>query len=197
MERCTDATKLQIGAGFYISLATAILIVPIQWVASWLIAAAAHELGHYLAVLACKHKVYSVMIGCHGAIMETESLGRDEWICALAGPACGLALLSVASWFPKIAICGAVQSAFNLMPIATMDGGRIFIGLLRFFIPNPIAEKISSAASYLMLMIIFAIGLFLFVFCNMGILPLVIGAGLAIKFIKIKFPCKDGSLRVQ
>lgn len=189
--------RLRIEAVFYIALALAILVLPIQWVVSWLIAAAVHELGHFFAILACKRKVFSVTVGCRGAIMETEPLERDEWKCALAGPACGLALLVISPWFPRIAICGAVQSVFNLMPITTMDGGRILLGLLRHCLPDRLAEKTASAVSGLFLFLFSAAGVILTAVYKMGILPLLLSVGLSSKFIKIKFPCKDGPLRVQ
>jgi hypothetical protein len=49
----------------------------------------------------------------------------------VAGPAGSFLLLFVARWLPLVAICGFIQGSYNLLPLGTMDGGRVVACLLR------------------------------------------------------------------
>jgi len=193
----SEGLKLRIGGGFYLVLAVALLILPIQWVLSWMIAAAIHEVGHFVAIYLCGFRVYSVYIGCNGATMETENLGKFEGICALAGPAAGMILLFLSVWVPKIAVCGFIQSVFNLMPIATMDGGRVVSSVLSFVFPDIVAANILQAISYITLSVVFVVIVIISWKYKLGTVPLFLAFGLISRALKIKFPCKDGLLRVQ
>ena len=122
-----SANKLPItvSSGAFISLSLALLILPFDWVIAWFLAAFVHELFHYGAIRLCGASVYEIRIGPFGAMMETEPLsGIQELFGAVAGPVGGLTLLLTARWLPRLAICGLLQSVFNLLPIAPLDGSR-------------------------------------------------------------------------
>ena len=103
-----------------------LVTVPLPWLVSAWVAGFLHELCHLLALILTGAPVHSIRIGFRGAIIETGSLDSEkELLCAAAGPLCSLFLLLLIRHFPRLALCGAVQGIFNLLPVYPMDGGRI------------------------------------------------------------------------
>ena len=105
-------------------------------------ACALHELGHYGAVLLWGGQVAALRLTCVGAEMVLSArrpLSRwgEVW-AALAGPAVNLLLaLGSARLAPALGeglfLFSGVNlalAAFNLLPIARLDGGRALRGLL-------------------------------------------------------------------
>ena len=111
-----------------------LLTLPLRWLGAALIAAAVHEAGHYLSVLLGGGTVNNMKVGPAGAVMEVSGLTeRCELICLLAGPAAGLMTMMFINRFPLIALCGAIQSIYNLLPIYPLDGGRIMRLIIQKF----------------------------------------------------------------
>lgn len=111
--------------GFWLVLALMVLLFPAEVAAGTVLAAAVHELGHILAIRATGGRVRRLVLRTGGASLETDPMGPEqELLCALAGPAAGL--MTVAAWrvFPALALAGMVQTAFNLLPVYPLDGGR-------------------------------------------------------------------------
>ena len=126
--------NIKVDVGFYLIIASAVLVIPLKLLLGWLIAVAVHELCHYLALRFCNVEVYKLRICVRGVIMDTAPMDNyKELICALAGPLGGLSLLLLRHWMPFAAICGFVHSCYNLLPVPPLDGGRalrcIFLGL--------------------------------------------------------------------
>ena len=130
---------------FYILLSAMILILPLKWLLAAIIAAAIHELFHIAAIRACKGKVSSIAFyGNMGNISVSALSYTSELICALAGPVGGLCLLSVARWFPRIAVCAVLQSLYNLLPVYPLDGGRALRCGIKLFMQEDLADKIAK-----------------------------------------------------
>ena len=112
-------------------LALLVLTLPLNWLLAAMMAAAFHELCHYLAILALGGRVAKLRLGAGGAVMEVSALtpGR-EILAALAGPTGGLLLSLLWPRFPRIVLCALVQSFFNLIPVRPLDGGRALYGML-------------------------------------------------------------------
>lgn len=109
----------------FLLLALALLILPFRWLLALLLAGTVHELGHYVALRVCGIQVSHFKIGIGGARMSVGAMGRwQELLCALAGPISGLCLVIFARWLPRTAICAVIQSAYNLLPVYPLDGGR-------------------------------------------------------------------------
>ena len=106
-------------------LAGLMMLLPIPLVFAAMAAACFHELCHLAALKLLGHPVFGVELGPLGARIVTEELEPlDELTCALAGPLGALLLLFVARWVPLVALFAVAHSAWNLIPLYPMDGGR-------------------------------------------------------------------------
>ena len=96
---------------FFLCLSFLLLIIPVKWLLSWLIAAALHELFHILALKVCGFQIRMICVGAFGAKIETDAeYGFRSILCALAGPLAGFLLLLFLRKIPMIALCGLFQS---------------------------------------------------------------------------------------
>lgn len=169
-----------------IILALAVLILPLQWIFAVVLAAAFHELCHYLAVKACGGEIHRLSVGISGARMEVTGLSEmQELLCALAGPAGGLLLLLFARWLPRTAVCAAFQSLFNLIPVYPLDGGRALRCCLDRIMPDK-TERICLWIRQLCLAGIALLGLYGTVILRLGLLPMGLSA-----MIFVKIACKQ------
>ena len=112
--------------GFWIVLALMVLLFPLRFLAGVLLAAAVHELGHLWAIRLTGGRVRRIRLHGGGACIEASPMEPGKEIfCALAGPMTGA--LTVLAWriFPELAMAGAVQTVFNLLPVYPLDGGRV------------------------------------------------------------------------
>lgn len=100
--------------------------------ATVLLAAVIHELGHCLVLRRLGARVTGLRIGVFGAVLETDGRALSyggELLAVLAGPVanllCALALVALGGsrWAVPIgahlALC-----AFNLLPVRPLDGGK-------------------------------------------------------------------------
>ena len=165
--------KISVLPGFYISVAISLLIFPIPWVLAWITAAGIHELFHIAALYLCGYPVYCLRIGALGAQIESDvQPGVSMALCALAGPLAGLLLLLVLQRFPRIALCGLVQSAGNLLPVLPLDGGRGVYGILLKVFKEERAEKVFRIMEGIALIAVLVIALYGTIRWNLGIAPL-------------------------
>ena len=103
-----------------------VLLFPVRFLLGVVLAAFIHETGHILAIRLTGGRILSVQLHAFGARIEAVPMepGRAA-ICALAGPAAGALTLFAWRWFPELTLAGLVQTAFNLLPIYPLDGGRV------------------------------------------------------------------------
>ena len=174
-----------------------LLTLPLNWLASALAAAAFHELCHAAAIMLLGGRIWSIRIGAGGAVMETEPLeSGKELICALAGPAGSLLLVTLFRIFPRIAVCALVQAAFNLLPVFPLDGGRALRCMLVRFCPKQ-ASKIAAWTKWGVLSILAGLALTAAFRWKLGMLPLAAVWVLAMKAFLRKRPCKPARFGVQ
>ena len=117
--------RIETEGGFWLWLLLMLLLFPVPVVAGVLLAAAAHEWGHLLAIRLSGGVVLRIELHAGGARIVTAPMEpKEEVFCALAGPIAGG--LTVFAWrvFPELAVAGLVQTVFNLLPIYPLDGGR-------------------------------------------------------------------------
>ena len=123
---------------------------------SLLLAAAVHELGHYLALRIQGVPVTGLRLSPWGAVMDCRrnvlSYG-GELLALLAGPGANLALsaaLCLAPRPPEALIgAGLVLGGFNLLPLRRLDGGEALRCALTFLLGPERGEGIAAAVSRL------------------------------------------------
>lgn len=165
-----------------LSLALALLVLPLRWLLAWALAAGVHELCHWLAVSACGGEVRWLALGPGGAEMAVSGLSRGkELLCALAGPMGALLVLPLARWMPAVAVCAVFQSACNLLPLYPLDGGRALrCGMLMLF-PEKAALGICGAVAIFCLAMIWLGALYAVFVLKLGLMPLVLALMLQMK----------------
>lgn len=192
MKKC----RIQFRPGFYIFLAFAILLIPVKWLAAWFVAAVIHEVFHILALRICGCSIDAIELGLTGASIHTNDLsGLKMTVCALSGPIGGLLLLFLIRITPRIALCGAIQSLYNLIPVYPLDGGRAVRGVAEHFWHEPYTERFLCLWENTVLVLLAVLSLWAAIKLRLGLFPAVC-AGLLL-YRKKKIPCKDCRLRVQ
>ena len=174
------------------------LAVPLDWVISGIIAACVHESCHILGVLLCMGRICSVRIGTRGAVLDgTPMEPPRELLCILAGPAGSFALLLFWEYCPKVALCGAVQGAFNLLPVYPLDGGRALLCMAGLLFSPETAAGICMVVRYLFAAALLLLGITGIFVYDLGVFPVLAMVFFLYKAAFGKIPCNGGDLAVQ
>ena len=175
-----------------------LLAVPLRWLCAWSLAAVIHEAFHCLALWICGKRVDYICIDWKGAQIHTEDLSPWEvTVCTLAGPVGSLLLLLSVRAFPKFTVCILLQSAFNLLPISSFDGGRAMRGIRSCVLSQSWVEKICNCVERV-LFVALILGSFVLIFSlKLGLLPIFVPLVIATKRKIIKIPCKCRFHKVQ
>ena len=167
-------TSVQILPGFFLAAAVAILLIQLPWLFAWVLAAAVHEAFHLLAVIVFRYSVISITVGAAGAKIETNMpQGLQMTACALAGPIGGLLLLFLLRLTPRLALCGLIQSLYNLLPLCHLDGGRALYGLLTALLQPDTARQITVIVERVIIFLLIVVALYAAFVLRLGIIPLV------------------------
>lgn len=157
--------------------AALLLLLPLNWLFAAFFAAAAHEAGHWLAITLCGCRVDRIRIGCRGIQLEAVLPGPgQELLCAAAGPAVSFALLLLSHVFPRLAVCGFFQGAFNLLPVFPLDGGRIVHCLLQGILPSK-ADRITEVSGWVVTGLLLLAALAGLLWLRLGYVPLLCWIG--------------------
>lgn len=120
-----------------------LFVVPLRWILAAGTAAMVHELGHILAVWALDGEILSLTMHPSGMVLECSPFSAARQILAsLAGPAGGLMLLFLLPRFPLIALCGTVQSLWNLLPVGNSDGKNVLRCVLHLHLSGERTERV-------------------------------------------------------
>lgn len=163
-------------------LAAMLLLVPLEWIAASVFAAAFHEVCHYAAIRILTGTSAKVRLLSYAAHMPLPLMGAGrEVACALAGPIGGLCLLFFARWMPRLAICAAIQSVYNLLPVYPLDGGRALRCGLAMLLPPDRATKICAIMETACKACIFCLAIYGCIWLKLGLFPLLLALLLLIR----------------
>ena len=183
MPNSRNGWHIRISASACILAAMLLLILPLQWIVAALAAAAVHELFHIGAVYLCGGQIWEFRIQGSGARMCAAGLSPGKNIfCSLAGPLGGLTLLLFLKWIPRTAICAAFQSAYNLLPVRPLDGGRAMHSLLHWIFPRS-AERLCRYTEWGCVTVVFLFALYCAIFLKLGLMPIFLAIAL---YLRIK-----------
>ena len=190
--------KVSVSTDFLFFLAIAVLFIPANWLGAWILALTVHELFHYIALKICGGTIIGVRIDRRGVIMEAQpmSLGKEAF-CAYAGPVGALIILPFARYVPRTAICTLVFSAYNLLPIFPLDGGRGLCCLLMKFLSNQLATRVMRYLENVLLLGILIIAIYSVFQLGLGLLPAILAVFLFCRCKGLKIPCKNRRLGLQ
>lgn len=153
---------IQVGIGFWVFLGVALIVGSAPVVLAMLLAAAAHESGHLIALALFGVPVEGIRLGAMGAVIRARgirflSYGRELCV-TLAGPAVNLfcaALFAVSSkrygweWGLLFAGCHAVLGVYNLLPIPPLDGARALYLMTAFLFAPETGARVSAGVGLL------------------------------------------------
>jgi stage IV sporulation protein FB len=162
--------KLTVDGGFLLLIAAAVFFDAGRLFCVAVIAAAVHELGHYLALRRAGCHVTGIRLGLTGFSMEYAGAlsYRGEVLTAAAGPAAGIVLAVIAAivgrclWIYalfELAAVSALLSAFNLLPAYPMDGGRIFRAMMAMRFGERAASRAACVASCAVILLLLVAGI--------------------------------------
>ena len=157
-----DKVYFDIHPTFLILSIIMLFLVPLQWTFAWLIAIIVHEASHLLMLHLMGIDILEIRFSNLGATIITESMHPvKEFFCTLAGPMGALCLLLLQYNFPEVSICALLQSIYNLLPLYPLDGGRILYTGTTSLFGQRIGAKITVFTSYLTLIMLALISLWL------------------------------------
>jgi Zn-dependent protease len=117
-----------------------------------------HELGHVIAMRAYGDKTSAFyLVPFMGGVAIGQKPLKSDWsliIMVLAGPfaglltalgAIGLFHLTDNDWLIAIAYMAVIVNLLNLLPIPFLDGGQVFMALLRRYLPGTVIHWLGIA----------------------------------------------------
>ena len=130
------------------------------------LAAAAHELGHFAALLALGQLPSALRLDAAGLCLRCPPAEGDgqELLRTLAGPLAGLIL----AWLlPKdgpafLSLCGAASlalSVLNLLPASCLDGGRLLHSLGNLLLGPLPAGRIAAILDWVCILVFAWLGI--------------------------------------
>ena len=145
-----------------------------QFCLYFLLCALVHEFGHLVVMKCCGIPIGRVAVGLSGAVIETQFPSyKMEFICALGGPLAGVVLsLSLMEFLPECALISFLLSAVNLLPIASLDGGRMLRAVLYSSFTPMTAQKIVKLVSAVVCCALMVLVCWAVVVWQMGLWPI-------------------------
>ena len=143
---------------------TAVLLLDRQGrVALCIAAAALHELGHLLMMRLCRVRVRGITLRLFDVRIDADNPRsfRDDLLVTLGGVAVNLSIAAV--FIPAGCFFGYANLAlgcFNLLPVSSLDGGRLLILLLARRYDARVCGRVLTIVSFLILLPLMTAGFY-------------------------------------
>ena len=188
--------RMVLSGSFCFLAALMVVLLPLDWLISCVGAAVFHELCHLVAIYLCSGSWQGVVVSSNTArIPLPPLLWWQELLCAIAGPVGGFFLWFLYPVFPQMAVCGLVQSLYNLLPIFPMDGGRVLRCLADRVLNPAYSDYLCEFIGALTKGVLLAIGVFALICLEFGPVPLMVAVSILLK--TGKYPCNHTRFAVQ
>lgn len=172
---------VRVSVGFWVILAVAALISPLEVVVSVLLAAAVHECGHLLFLRLLHVPVGGLRLSALGAEIFAPGTQRisygGELLVTLAGPAVNLLTAVIfaeislrTQWLGGYLFAGTniILGAYNLLPILPLDGGRTVYLVTAFFFGPMIGDAVAAVVGTACALSLLVLGIYLSVVSGSG-----------------------------
>ena len=190
--------KVRIDPLVYPLWAFLLLAVPLKFLIGWLGAVICHEMGHITAQYILGGRPGMLCIGPTGAVIEGEDLGFCKNIlCVMAGPVIGAFPVLFMRSFPEFAVCAFLLTAYNLIPLYPLDGGRGLRCLMEDLFCLKNADSVCKWTEISVIIFIIGFCLWAGFIHKLGIAPVILALLTVSKARCGKISCKEGNLRVQ
>lgn len=188
---------IRIETAVYFWFAFLVLLLPLDWLASALIAAVFHEVCHLFVLVILGGKIREVRISPGGCVIESVSPGDwQSFLSILAGPAGSLLLTLLADKAPQVAVCGLLHGLYNLFPVMPLDGGRLLWLLLGRLRPDR-GEVLALRTGRIFCGTLLLLSVSASVLLKLGNIPVILALIWIIRFFPRKIPCKPSQIKVQ
>ena len=181
--------KVRISGGALLALAAVYFFDTAEFALYVLIAAAAHELGHFLACRALGLRLECFEIEMWGFNLRVEGVMpyRADVLAVLAGPFASLLLSLLAA---AAARYGVFQDGYllaglsflfffmNILPIYPLDGGRALYALLALRSGPETADKVCTVVGCALILILLCAGAYVFIRTRVNFSLLLVGGWL-------------------
>ena len=163
-------SRFRVSAGAILLLSALYFLGGFISLSALLLAAAAHELGHMIAVKLLGGGIKSLRFEASGMCMSLCGINSagSEAAALLAGPAVGLIFALICSYFGsktanrlllECAGYGILLTAYNLLPALPLDGGRAAFVLLCGILEREKAGRIIEYSGFITGLFLSAAGL--------------------------------------
>lgn len=170
---------------------TVLVLLKVPYILSMICAVALHESGHLLYARLRRIPILSFelsMLGAQIKIDPSRLSYTDELLLAAAGPLAGLlgsavcpSLFSGADLLP-FSVISLCLSLFNLIPIETLDGGRILKCAISVLFSPDAADRALRISSFITLFVLWLFSVYLMLKSIDGVSVFAFSAILFVKF---------------
>ena len=185
--------KVRISGGALLALAAVYFFDTAEFALYVLIAAAAHELGHFLACRALGLRLECFEIEMWGFNLRVEGVMpyRADVLAVLAGPFASLLLSLLAA---AAARYGVFQDGYllaglsflfffmNILPIYPLDGGRALYALVASKYGQEAADRVLAVAGCALILMVLSAGAYVFIHTRVNFTLLLVGAWLLLSY---------------
>lgn len=164
-----NGRRVTISLALTLAAAFVYYVVSIETAAAIALSVTVHELSHIIALRLSGLKVKSIRAELTGLCIDYCGFAEPvaHIAAAFAGPAGGFIYAYAASliaretgcaWMELSAGISLLLSAFNLLPVLPLDGGRILLGLMTMILGVQAGERIAYRISFAMTAVLLAMG---------------------------------------